>query len=152
MISVLVSFTLLFTFYFFFSFLVHPLYYCILLVLNSFLCGFICYYVLGISWYSLLLCLVYVGGVYILFIFVSVFSPKVSFTPCFNLRFVLLALLVFFLFLGFICIYVGVTEVEFREYLCTINEGKFYVCMSLFLIFRFVLLSLILGMKFNYYR
>nr|UFQ88687.1 NADH dehydrogenase subunit 6 [Rhinebothrium sp. 1] len=135
-----------------FSLVSHPVYYCILLVLNALLCSFGCYAVLGFSWYSLLFCLVYVGGVYILFVFVSVHGPNTSVVSYWN----------FGLFSGFVtlflCLVAGgivgysVTSIEASSYLCTINEGVFYVVMCLALLFGFIVLSLVMSVKVNHYR
>ena len=62
-----------------FSFVSNPIHYCLLLLGSALsACGFV-FRILGFSWYVVLFCLVYVGGVYILFIFVSVYSPKTRF-------------------------------------------------------------------------
>lgn len=59
-----------------FSFVSHPVRYCILLLLRAFRVGGFRCYTLGFSWYVLLFLLVYVGGVYVLFVFVSVHNPN----------------------------------------------------------------------------
>nr|APX55324.1 NADH dehydrogenase subunit 6 [Paragonimus westermani] len=50
----------------------HPVAYCILLLSGALGVSGYLYTVLGMSWYLVLFCLVYVGGIYVLFIFVSV--------------------------------------------------------------------------------
>lgn len=55
-----------------FSFVSHPVVYCILLLRGAFSITARMYLLVGVSWYLALFCLVYVGGVYVLFIFVSV--------------------------------------------------------------------------------
>nr|UFQ88543.1 NADH dehydrogenase subunit 6 [Rhinebothrium sp. 3 DJM-2021] len=143
-------------FYFFclamFSLVSHPVYYCILLVLNSLICSFICYSVYGFGWYSLLFCLVYIGGVYILFVFVSVHSPNSSVVSYWNS-----SILGSFIFI-FLCIAAGCVIVysslnaEFSSFLCTTSEGYFYLCMCLTLLFGFFVLSLVMSVKVNHYR
>nr|ANF28246.1 NADH dehydrogenase subunit 6 [Schyzocotyle acheilognathi] len=145
-----------FFFYFFsllaFSLLSHPVYYCVLLVINSLLCGFICYTIYGFSWYALLLCLVYIGGVYVLFVFVSIHSPNSSILPYVGLDkmwgFVLLVCLSFFGGL----VYYGVLNTEFSNFVCTIHEGYMYVCMCLTLLFGFIVISSVMSIKLNHYR
>nr|YP_009178844.1 NADH dehydrogenase subunit 6 [Pseudanoplocephala crawfordi]ALJ78639.1 NADH dehydrogenase subunit 6 [Pseudanoplocephala crawfordi] len=148
--------SILFFIYFFvlflFSLVSHPVYYCGFLVVNALVCSLISYSVLGFSWYSLLFCLIYVSGVYILFVFVSVHSPNSNYINCYSLNWFSFFLLVFILLLvGGLFIY-GVTFIEFSSFLCTVNEGNFYVIMCLTLLFGFLVLSLIMGIKLNYYR
>nr|UFQ88519.1 NADH dehydrogenase subunit 6 [Scalithrium sp. LRP 10410]UFQ88555.1 NADH dehydrogenase subunit 6 [Scalithrium sp. LRP 10411] len=145
-----------FFFYFFslamFSLVSHPVYYCVLLVLNSLICSFICYSVYGFSWYSLLFCLVYIGGVYILFVFVSVHSPNSSVVSYWNFSYLSSFLIVFLcVAMGCLVVYtVGISE--FSSFLCTLSEGYFYLCMCLTLLFGFFILSLIMSIKVNHYR
>nr|UFQ88303.1 NADH dehydrogenase subunit 6 [Spongiobothrium variabile]UFQ89179.1 NADH dehydrogenase subunit 6 [Spongiobothrium sp. MZUSP 7999] len=145
-----------FFFYFFclslFSMISHPVYYCVLLVLNSLICSFISYSIYGFSWYSLLFCLVYIGGVYILFVFVSVHNPNSSVVNYWN--FSSLSVFVFI----FLCVSTGCVIVyffctpEFSSFLCTLSEGYFYICMCLTLLFGFFILSLVMSVKVNHYR
>ena len=61
-----------------FAFVSHPVSYCFfLLACVASVSGFL-FSSFGFSWYLILLGLVYVGGVYVLFIFISVFVPKTS--------------------------------------------------------------------------
>lgn len=65
-----------------FSFVTHPVGYCYLLLVSAFsVIGYV-YVVMGFSWYLVLFCLVYVGGIYVLFIFVSIHNPNP--TPAFG--------------------------------------------------------------------
>nr|YP_009733708.1 NADH dehydrogenase subunit 6 [Gangesia oligonchis]QHV34458.1 NADH dehydrogenase subunit 6 [Gangesia oligonchis] len=150
------SVALTFFFYFFslmmFSLISHPVYYCVLLVFNSLLCSLICYMVYGFSWYALLFCLVYIGGVYILFVFVSVHSPNSSVVSFWNFSIVSSFLAIFFfLIIGVSVCYLALQS-EFSSFLCTISEGYFYLCMCLTLLFGFVVLSLVMSVKLNHYR
>nr|YP_009330660.1 NADH dehydrogenase subunit 6 [Cloacotaenia megalops]AOG66043.1 NADH dehydrogenase subunit 6 [Cloacotaenia megalops] len=132
-----------------FCFLSHPVYYCGFLVLNSLVCGGICYSFFGFSWYSLLLCLVYIGGVYILFIFVSVFSPNISKVNS-SLSISLLILFVIMVS-GVLASFLSL-DYEFSSYLCTCSEGIFYVVMCMTLLFGFLVLSIVMSVKINFYR
>nr|YP_009229564.1 NADH dehydrogenase subunit 6 [Rodentolepis nana]ALT58511.1 NADH dehydrogenase subunit 6 [Rodentolepis nana]BAV82525.1 NADH dehydrogenase subunit 6 [Rodentolepis nana]BBB87207.1 NADH dehydrogenase subunit 6 [Rodentolepis nana] len=135
-----------------FSLISHPVYYCGFLVINSLISGLICYYIFGFSWYSLIFCLIYIGGVYILFVFVSVHSPNNSFNIYISVNevFIVLCMFIFFVF-GSILLYSSLF-VEFSNYLCTLFEGNFYIIMCLTLLFGFALLSVVMSIKFNYYR
>nr|UFQ88783.1 NADH dehydrogenase subunit 6 [Rhinebothroides sp. MZUSP 8015] len=149
--------TLSFLFYFFcitlFSLISHPVYYCILLVINSLLSSFICYCVYGFSWYALLFCLVYIGGVYILFVFVSVHNPNSSVVSYWNFNSIGNFLFIFFcLIIGSIILFYSSLECEFSSFLCSLSEGYFYLCMCLTLLFGFCILSLIMSVKINHYR
>nr|UFQ88447.1 NADH dehydrogenase subunit 6 [Rhabdotobothrium anterophallum] len=135
-----------------FSLVSHPVYYCILLVTNSLLCSFICYSIYGFSWYSLLFCLVYIGGVYILFVFVSVHNPNSSVVTYWNFSSLGGFVFVFLsCFTGY-TVYYTVLNSEFSSFLCTLSEGYFYVCMCLTLLFGFFVLSLVMSVKVNHYR
>lgn len=137
---------------FMFCLINHSVYYCVLLVLNSLVCGLICYLVYGFRWYSLLFCLVYVGGVYILFVFVSVYNPKNKLISYYNFSHLVMFLLLFILgCVGRFILY-SVNRFEFSEYLCTSVEGWFYLCMCMTLVFGFVVLRMIMSVNLNYYR
>ncbi len=135
-----------------FSLISHPVYYCILLVANSLLCSLICYRIYGFRWYALLFCLVYIGGVYILFVFVSVHSPNRSSIPYWNMGIVWSCILLFSILLSGLVVYYVSLHTEFSSFLCTVNEGYFYVCMCLTLLFGFFILSLLMSVKINHYR
>nr|YP_007890956.1 NADH dehydrogenase subunit 6 [Taenia ovis]BAN15616.1 NADH dehydrogenase subunit 6 [Taenia ovis] len=134
-----------------FSLSSHCVYYCVLLVINALISCLICYLVYGFSWYSLVFCLVYVGGVYILFIFVSVFNPNDSFAIYHGVGESNIVLC-FVIGLLCVCLFYSLVNVEFSSSLCTVVEGSFYVCLCLTLIFGFVVLSLLVSWKMNFYR
>nr|YP_001527644.1 NADH dehydrogenase subunit 6 [Taenia saginata]AAV65592.1 NADH dehydrogenase subunit 6 [Taenia saginata] len=134
-----------------FSLSSHCVYYCVLLVVNALISCLICYLVYGFSWYSLVFCLVYVGGVYILFIFVSVFNPNDSF-PIYHKVGESNVVLCFVVGLLCVCLFCGLVNVEFSSFLCTVVEGSFYVCLCLTLIFGFIVMSLLVSWKTNFYR
>nr|YP_006073370.1 NADH dehydrogenase subunit 6 [Diplogonoporus balaenopterae]YP_006073395.1 NADH dehydrogenase subunit 6 [Diplogonoporus grandis]BAL73065.1 NADH dehydrogenase subunit 6 [Diplogonoporus balaenopterae]BAL73077.1 NADH dehydrogenase subunit 6 [Diplogonoporus grandis] len=152
MTLLVVSFFFYFLGLFLFCLISHTMYYCLLLVLNSLLCCFIGYLYLGFSWYSLLFCLVYVGGVYILFIFVSVYSPNTSIVPYWNLSAISSLLILACCFLGSFVFYSSYINYESSLSLCTSCEGYFYVCMCLMLLFGFFVLSMVMSVKTGYYR
>nr|YP_007890992.1 NADH dehydrogenase subunit 6 [Hydatigera parva]BAN15664.1 NADH dehydrogenase subunit 6 [Hydatigera parva] len=124
--------------------------YCLLLVLNAMLSGLICYVIYGYSWYTLLFCLIYIGGVYISFIFVSVFSPNSSYVANLNIWLCGVGLL-FVVILGLMGYY-SLVSVEFSEYLCTSSEISMYICFGFTLMFGLLVLSLVFSCKLNFYR
>lgn len=130
----------------------HSVYYCGLLVVKALLSRFMCYFLFGFRWYSLLFCLVYIGGVYILFVFVSVYCPNNRYIVRFNYDFLYLFGCGLMLFVvGAILVY-GLLNREFRTYLCTKREGIFYILLCLTLLFGFLVLRMIMSVKLNYYR
>ena len=148
--------SILFFFYFFslvlFSLIRHPVYYCLLLIFKALVCSLINFSEYGFSWYPLLFCLVYIGGVYILFIFVSVHTPNVNAFYYWGLNTtLLLTILSSVIILSFI-MYSSSLNSECRRFLKTEAEGYFYVCMCLTLLFGFFILSMIMSVKFKYYR
>lgn len=130
----------------------HPVYYCGVLVVKALVGGLICYFLFGFSWYTLLFCLVYVGGVYILFVFVSIYRPKSRYIVNFNIsvRSICLVGLVLII-VGAILIW-GFIGVECSAFLCTCSEGIFYVLVCLTLLFGFIILSMVMRVKLKYYR
>nr|YP_007891016.1 NADH dehydrogenase subunit 6 [Versteria mustelae]BAN15700.1 NADH dehydrogenase subunit 6 [Versteria mustelae] len=134
-----------------FSITSHCVYYCVFLVGNALLSSMICYMLYGFSWYSLLFCLVYIGGVYILFIFVSIFNPNNSFVLYSGLN-VFGVLFCFVVSVGFCLFFSSYVELEFSNFLCSCSEGSLYVCLCLTLIFGFIILSLVGSVKIMYYR
>lgn len=152
MVTVSILFFFYFILLFVFSIISNPVYYCGLLVLNSIVCSLIRYLIFGFSWYSLLFCLVYIGGVYILFVFVSVYSPKRNYVTYINFNYYSIFALIFILLIIGSVLFYGVLKLEFSKFLCSLMEGKFYVTMCLTLIFGFLVSSLIMSVKFNYYR
>nr|QWV61008.1 NADH dehydrogenase subunit 6 [Euryhaliotrema johni] len=134
-----------------FSFVGNAISYCILLVINSLCCLFLIYCISGFSWYALLLYLVYVGGVYILFIFVSVHLPN-------NLNKGIISLFsFFFVFFLFWEMVTGVLEVgnsttDYSFNFCSGLEGVSYLFLCLFLLLGFFLVSYISSSKESFVR
>nr|YP_009415146.1 NADH dehydrogenase subunit 6 [Breviscolex orientalis]ASL24599.1 NADH dehydrogenase subunit 6 [Breviscolex orientalis] len=126
-------------------------YYCLLLVVSCLLVGVVLFLVFGFGWYSLLLCLVYVGGVYILFVFVSVQSPNARMSPLWGGSGLVLGGFVWIL-AGLGLSFVGSLPIESSSMLCSGVEGPFYVCLCLVLLFGFVIISLVMSLKVGFYR
>ena len=152
MLNVFELFCLYFLLLLIFSITNHAIYSCILLVTISLVGGLICYTVYGFSWYSVLFCLVYIGGVYILFIFTSVFRPKNNLAPRNSFTGLFMTVFSFALILAGNFVFYDVLNVEYREYICTMAEGRFYVCLCMVLVFGFIMLRMVVRLKINRFR
>lgn len=134
-----------------FSFVSHPVSYCVLLILSALSVTGYVYLLIGFSWYLVLFCLVYIGGVYVLFIFVSVHSPNPS--PSLGGR----ALMFFFSFVVFSCLF-GARQAslpsvgESSYYLCRYFEGLSYCLFCLVLMVGFVAIRIVVGEKDSFFR
>lgn len=134
-----------------FSFVSHPVFYCVLLVVGALAVSAQTAYIIGFSWYRVLLCLIYIGGVYILFIFVSAHTPNTNRLP----RIGVFGVTGIF-FISVIGLY-GVSWgcgrcSEAREYLCIESEGPAYLILGGTLLFGFLILRSITSIKDCYYR
>nr|YP_009240940.1 NADH dehydrogenase subunit 6 [Brachycladium goliath]ALN38353.1 NADH dehydrogenase subunit 6 [Brachycladium goliath] len=134
-----------------FSFASHPVVYCVLLMMSALSVSGYVYAVLGFSWYLVLFCLVYVGGVYVLFIFVSVHSPNPSSSSVGSLGGFGFVFLVLYLVLG-----VGDLAlpcfVDGSHYLCSFFEGFSYCLFCLVLLLGFVCVSVVVSEKDSFFR
>nr|WSP01998.1 NADH dehydrogenase subunit 6 [Wallinia sp. URM-2015] len=134
-----------------FSFVSHPVSYCILLLLSAFSVGGFSCCVFGFSWYMLLFLLVYVGGVYVLFVFVSVHNPK----PISALGGSLGVYVSIFCSCFVTLVFLGRDYLIFSEashYLCTYFEGFAYCLFCLMLMVGFVGISIVVGSKDSFFR
>lgn len=136
-----------------FAFIRHPLSFCGLLVFKVLCVVCTAYTLLGLSWYMALLCLVYVGGVYVLFIFVLVHKP--NHTPPRGVE----PMLVFVSWLVVACllfIYGGSPRrgqiVDKRQYLCRMFEGFSYCLLCLVVLLGFTVVRLVVRRKDSFFR
>uniref|UniRef100_A0AAU7YSC2 NADH dehydrogenase subunit 6 n=1 Tax=Scaphanocephalus sp. TaxID=3050632 RepID=A0AAU7YSC2_9TREM len=135
-----------------FSFVTHPIGYCFLLLLGAFSVSGYVYLVFGFSWYLILFCIVYVGGVYVLFIFVSLHNPNPFSLFGGGWEFLLSA------FFFFLCLFVvfglGVVDsyVDYSHYLCSYFEGFSYCLFCLVLMLGFIVVSVVSGDKDSFFR
>nr|UDU84951.1 NADH dehydrogenase subunit 6 [Orientocreadium sp. HS] len=134
-----------------FSFVSHPVSYCLLLLSSAFSMSGYSYLMLGFSWYLVLFCLVYIGGVYILFIYISVHNPNPL--PSLGSSFFYLGFFFSFFFLcfsfiggGYICL------VDSSNYLCSMFEGVTYCFFCLLLMVGFVIISVVCSEKDSFFR
>nr|UCU06571.1 NADH dehydrogenase subunit 6 [Diplodiscus nigromaculati] len=134
-----------------FSFVSHPVVYCVLLMLSALGVSGYVYSVIGFSWYLVLFCLVYVGGVYVLFVFVSVYSPNPS--PVVSMSW-LLFFSSFFFFFGLFSFSSACfpSFVEASHYLCCFFEGFSYCVYCLILMIGFVGVSVVVSSKDAFFR
>nr|YP_010528198.1 NADH dehydrogenase subunit 6 [Echinoparyphium aconiatum]UXW64392.1 NADH dehydrogenase subunit 6 [Echinoparyphium aconiatum] len=134
-----------------FSLVSHPVVYCILLLSSALSVAGIVYLVLGFSWYLAIFCLVYIGGVYVLFIFVSIHSPNPiasvggsSFIPIVLFGVFLAVLHHSFFPLPCTC--------DSSNYLCSYFEGFSYCLFCLVLMVGFISISIVVGGKSSFFR
>nr|YP_009906248.1 NADH dehydrogenase subunit 6 [Azygia hwangtsiyui]QLH90217.1 NADH dehydrogenase subunit 6 [Azygia hwangtsiyui] len=132
-----------------FMFVSHPVSYCGLLLVSSLSGIGYCVLTLGLSWYAVLFCLVYVGGIYILFIFVSVQNPNPITQVGGSLYSFLFSLVFGFVFIRF---FIAPSLAESSHYLCSFFEGFSYCLFCLVLVLGFIIVSGVLGDKCSFYR
>lgn len=134
-----------------FSFVSHPVMLCALLLLKGLsLSGFV-YLLIGVSWYVVLFCIVYVGGVYVLFVYVSIYKPKTF--PILSGGYGLYFFLFFFFFFFFSSIddYCVAFE-ECSHFVYSHWEGYSYVLLCVVLLFSFVVVSRVVRFKDSFFR
>nr|YP_008994164.1 NADH dehydrogenase subunit 6 [Metagonimus yokogawai]AGN12766.1 NADH dehydrogenase subunit 6 [Metagonimus yokogawai] len=135
-----------------FSFVTHPVSYCFLLLFSAFNVVGYTFVIMGFSWYMVLFCLVYVGGVYVLFIFVSMHSPNPSSLFGEGVSFVVFAFVVLsVLFMGLGYKYKWVVP-ECSHYLCSYFEGPSYLLLCAVLMLGFVVISVVSSDKDAFFR
>nr|QDA21738.1 NADH dehydrogenase subunit 6 [Amphimerus sp. JM-2019] len=135
-----------------FSFVTHPVGYCLLLLLGAFSVSGYVYLVCGFSWYLVLFCLVYVGGVYVLFVFVSMHSPNPYSLLGGGWEFLLFSFLFFWSVLISFEFKPGLGYVDHSYYLCSYFEGFTYSLFCLVLILGFVVMSVVASEKDSFFR
>nr|AMB20945.1 NADH dehydrogenase subunit 6 [Echinostoma paraensei] len=134
-----------------FSFVSHPVVYCVLLLGSAISVGGLVYSIIGFSWYLAIFCLVYVGGVYVLFIFVSIHSPNPVATAGGS------SVVPVFLFSVLLCLVVCAffpfpSLVDGSNYLCSYFEGFSYCLFCLVLMIGFVSISIVVSGKGSFFR
>nr|AXR86354.1 NADH dehydrogenase subunit 6 [Lamellodiscus spari] len=134
-------------------FIVNLIHYCILLIINALIVSLWIIFFTGQVWYSILFYMVYVGGVYILFIFLSVYSPNLNNLLSFNIFWfggVFLFLLVVgaSLTINNISNYFG----DNSYYFCSFNEVYTYLFICSFLLIGFYFISYISSSKEYFIR
>nr|QBE89943.1 NADH dehydrogenase subunit 6 [Opisthorchis sudarikovi]QIX04635.1 NADH dehydrogenase subunit 6 [Brachylecithum sp. PakAb2] len=135
-----------------FSFVTHPVSYCFLLLLGAFSVSGYVYLVLGVSWYLLLFCLVYIGGIYVLFVFVSLRSPNPQPILGGGLEFLSVAYFFFWFLFMSVGFKADTCYLDYSHYLCSYFEGFTYSLFCLVLMLGFVLLSVMGSEKDSFFR
>nr|YP_009092169.1 NADH dehydrogenase subunit 6 [Dicrocoelium chinensis]AHG06494.1 NADH dehydrogenase subunit 6 [Dicrocoelium chinensis] len=135
-----------------FSFVSHPVAYCVFLVISALCVNVLTFLVVGFSWYLVLFSLVYIGGIYVLFIFVSVRNPNPAPSVGVSLGSVFLLFLFFFfggfnMFAGF-----GSGLENNNLYFFNIFEGFTYCMFWGFLWVGFIWGSVGYSSKDSFYR
>uniref|UniRef100_UPI00315C86BF NADH dehydrogenase subunit 6 n=1 Tax=Cichlidogyrus halli TaxID=321991 RepID=UPI00315C86BF len=127
------------------------LFYCIMLVLNS-LCGMLLmYWLVGFAWYSLLMYLVYIGGVYILLLFVSIHNPNSTHSLGISGLNYVLSLYLLSELVGALGTE-GWLVSDFSFNFCSGFEGPLYLFLCFFLVLGFFLVSVISSSKESFIR
>nr|YP_009756888.1 NADH dehydrogenase subunit 6 [Capsala pricei]QIK50405.1 NADH dehydrogenase subunit 6 [Capsala pricei] len=145
------------SFYFFFlslfSFVSNSIGYCVLLVLSSLFVSLSSFLFSGHAWYPFILYLVYVGGVYILFIFLSIHIPNTQ--NAHNLNYFIF----FYIFWAcfeccnsFYPLLSFNTILNFSFYLCGGYSGLSYLFICCFLVLGFILVSFVSSSKDGFLR
>nr|AYH51412.1 NADH dehydrogenase subunit 6 [Posthodiplostomum centrarchi] len=135
-----------------FSFISNPVFYCLFLLVGSLAsCGII-YIVMGFSWYMLLFCVVYVGGVYIMFIFVTVYQPNSVVSSNISSWWVFFFTTVVVLTFSWSFSFFSGVFFENSNFLCNSFEGFTYLVLCLVLILGFSCVSIIINRKDSFYR
>nr|APX55312.1 NADH dehydrogenase subunit 6 [Fasciolopsis buski] len=149
LVSILIGFY--FTCIWGFSLISHPVVYCVLLLGAALSISGLSYLLLGFSWYLAIFCLVYVGGVYVLFIFVSIHNPN----PLPNISGSVIGL--FVLLCAFLCLF-SFAFFSFPSlgdesfYLCSFFEGVSYCLFCLVLMLGFICVSVVVSNKSLFFR
>nr|AWW03145.1 NADH dehydrogenase subunit 6 [Cichlidogyrus mbirizei] len=127
------------------------LFYCIVLVLNSLCSILLMFGMSGFAWYALLMYVVYVGGVYILLLFVSIHNPNSVFNLNMSIFWMCSAL---FISWEFSCSLGPMTSVssDYSLNFCSGVEGPLYLFLCFFLVLGFLLVSTISGSKESFIR
>ncbi|NP_066207.2 NADH dehydrogenase subunit 6 (mitochondrion) [Schistosoma mansoni] len=135
-----------------FTFNGSPLTRAVLLVLVSFIVSLWIFKVFSFSWYFLLFVLVYVGGIYVILIYVSMAFPNFSLFS-FNLRgwagFVVLLFLLLGVWSDVSVMDEGLMENSF--YLCGVSEVLIYLFLCLVLMISLVFINFIVGFSTSSY-
>nr|QJP04177.1 NADH dehydrogenase subunit 6 [Clonorchis sinensis] len=135
-----------------FSFVTHPVGYCFLLLLGAFSVSGYAYLIMGFSWYLLVFCLVYIGGIYVLFVFVSLWSPNPTPLLGGGLEFLSMAFSFFFVLFVSVGFKLESCYLDYSHYLCSYFEGFTYCLFCLILMLGFVLLSVVGSEKDSFFR
>nr|ADU05415.1 NADH dehydrogenase subunit 6 [Schistosoma turkestanicum] len=137
-----------------FSFGVGSLLRMFLIVMMSILSGLYVYSVVGFSWYLLLFVLVYVGGVCILFIYLSIMIPNVGLNvACYSYSVMFIGCLYLLILSGnWIISSVDLKLIEYSVYLCDVYEGLIYLFFCLMLLIGLILINIILSSFSGYAR
>nr|YP_009524382.1 NADH dehydrogenase subunit 6 [Lepidotrema longipenis]AXR86342.1 NADH dehydrogenase subunit 6 [Lepidotrema longipenis] len=127
------------------------LHYCLLLVFNAICITFSLYLLSNSMWYAIIFYMVYVGGIYILFIFLSVYTPNTS--QSLDIGRLGLFFLVFFCWeISNLFNSNDLALLDESFYFCSFNECLSYLFICSFLLLGFFLVSYISGSKEYFIR
>nr|YP_009759661.1 NADH dehydrogenase subunit 6 [Schistosoma indicum]QIQ48873.1 NADH dehydrogenase subunit 6 [Schistosoma indicum] len=131
-----------------FTFNSSPLFRSLLILLSSFLISIRIFLELGFSWYFVLFILVYIGGVYVILIYISMAFPNFSNFGV-NTQYSFNLLAVFFMIYVYSSNYNSVlSQFEFEDcsfYLCNVSEILMYVFLCLVLMIGLVYINFVVS-------
>nr|QIQ48861.1 NADH dehydrogenase subunit 6 [Schistosoma spindale] len=131
-----------------FTFNSSPLFRSLLILLSSFLISIRIFLELGFSWYFVLFILVYVGGVYIILIYISMAFPNFNNFGV-NTQYSFITLVVFFIVFIFSSSHDNVLgQLELEDcsfYLCNVSEILIYMFLCLVLMIGLVFINFVVS-------
>lgn len=128
----------------------NPLICCVFLLLKSILITVMSYFIFSLSWLSLLFCIVYVGGVYIVLLFVSAHLQKDQFGRV--SMFLFFCYFLSILIIGFVTFDSGDFCSVFRYNLVASDDIYPYVVFCIIVLLIFVVIRLISRVKSRFLR
>nr|UJH93380.1 NADH dehydrogenase subunit 6 [Neoheterobothrium hirame] len=135
-----------------FSFTFNPIACSIILMFNSAVAGLLIYMFVGLSWYSLLLTMVYLGGVYIIILFVSSHIQNDQ-SSVSSVSVLLLSFMVMLICYSCFFLPVNLVTGSFEsESFSNLGGISLYLVFSFVLLFMFYLISLLLCSKEGFLR
>nr|YP_010155307.1 NADH dehydrogenase subunit 6 [Heterobothrium okamotoi]QQX28221.1 NADH dehydrogenase subunit 6 [Heterobothrium okamotoi] len=136
----------------YFSFIFNPIMCSILLMVNASISSLVIYIYCGTSWYPLLISMVYLGGVYIIILFISSHIQNDQITNN-NITISFLALLGLLLWGVWEQNEISVSSVGFgSEYLVNVSGLGVFLLLTFILLFMFYLITLISCSKSGFLR
>nr|YP_006460020.1 NADH dehydrogenase subunit 6 [Tetrancistrum nebulosi]ADN44066.1 NADH dehydrogenase subunit 6 [Tetrancistrum nebulosi] len=125
--------------------------YCLILIFNCLCCLTIITFISGLSWYSLMLYLVYVGGVYILLLFITVHIPNNLINNRDNGAWLVVSSFIAWE-IASLSWYPHLLVPDYSFNFCSAEEGVSYLVLCFLLGVMFFFVSLVSGSKESFVR
>nr|YP_010954517.1 NADH dehydrogenase subunit 6 [Sphyranura euryceae]WMV02080.1 NADH dehydrogenase subunit 6 [Sphyranura euryceae] len=129
----------------------NPVICCLLLLLNSILLSSVLFFIFSSSWYSLLFCVVYLGGVYMILLFVSAQLQNESLSN-FSLLFVLLFFIVLSCWFSQDLSFNIYNVSDLSTIICDIYSRSSYLVLVISVLLTFFSISNIVSRKNSFLR